>query len=277
MRILAIGDFHAGHLLGLTPPKFQRHDTPYARTLWDYFTAAVRDRGPWDVVIANGDLVDGPGRRDTTKHLTTDMHAQTDMAVEALRQTECSDIRIVRGTGYHTDYSCNFEDFVADALGVPAYDDLPLEIHGRRFHFRHHVGRSDIPYGQYTQLGKEKINEALQAEFEGYDAADVIVRSHVHYCVRTGVADAHRGIMREAITLPALQLRGPEQSSYTRQLRTWLYHVGITEIVVSPDGLVWMQPHPLPIVHYAPRRYECLTPTTGSRSLSRSRKTSRKG
>ena len=49
---------------------------------------------------------------------------------------------IIRGTGFHTDGHTSYEDIIADAFGVEAYDELRLEIHKRLFHIRHVVGRS---------------------------------------------------------------------------------------------------------------------------------------
>lgn len=255
MRILIASDFHSGHLLGLTPPP---HHYPYQETLWSYYVDAVQDNGPYDAAIFNGDLIDGPGKKETTHHLTTDTRKQVKMAIQAIEAAQAPTNFIVKGTGFHTDTDGNDEEFIGDAVGCSVQDELRLEIHGRKLHARHVVGRSDIPYGQYTQLGKELINDLLQAEFEGYEDADILIRSHVHYCVRIGVADGIRGVMREAITTPALQLRGPLQSGFTRKLRTWLYHVGITVINIEP-GRLDIRPVILPITTYQRREYTCLT------------------
>lgn len=272
MRLLAIGDLHCGSLWGLTPPGYRREDAPWADTLWRYYCEALADNGPYDAVIANGDLIDGPGRKETDGHLTTDIGKQTRMAVTALQQTGCDRMYIIRGTGYHTDHGGALEDYVADAIGAQVSDELRLEVYGRKLHVRHVVGRSDTPYGQQTQLAKEQVNDILRGVFDEYEDADVIIRSHVHYCVRSGVADGARGIVREAITLPALQLRGPGGTAFTRRLRTWLYHVGITTVDIDEAGRVDIRPHIFPIRLFEKREYECLTPT---QSQSRSQKKSK--
>jgi len=64
------------------------------------------------------------------------------------------------------------------------------------------VGRSIIPHGRFTALGRERLWNVLWAEHDEYPKADIIVRSHVHYyggCF---------GSNWEAITTPALQ--GPK-------------------------------------------------------------------
>jgi hypothetical protein len=225
------------------------------------YTGFLEELGKVDAVVFNGDLIDGEGKKDTAAHLTTDITEQMDMAEEAISIVNAGKRFFVRGTGFHTDASGNLEQKIANRFGTDAHDDLRLKIHGRKLHFKHVVGRSDTPYGQHTQLQKDLINDVLQSEFEAYDAADVIVRSHVHYCVESGIGDQDRGIMRKAITTPALQLRGPVQSEFTRKLRTWAYHVGVLLIEIDKTGEVYFRPRFFPIKIYSPKErvYNCLT------------------
>lgn len=261
-RLLVLSDTHCGHLLGLTPPDWVGpQNKQWAEPFWAMFREAVDELPRLDAVVYNGDLVDGPGKKDTENHLTTDMNNQLDMAEVIVSSVKTRRRYFVRGTGFHVDNTGNLEEIVARRFDATAQDELRLQIHGRRLHFRHVVGRSDIPYGQYTQLAKEQINDLLQAQMEDYDDADVLIRSHVHYCVQTAVADGNRGLVRHAVTTPALQLRAPIQGPYTRKLRTWLYHVGILYIEIDTSGEVYIRPRIFPIKLYTPheRRYECLT------------------
>lgn len=261
-RILVESDYHAGHLLGLTPPDWWTERTrPWAEPLWEARKAYLEQLPRVDDHILNGDLIDGPGKKDTAAHLTTDVIEQIEMAEQAALMPRAKRRWVVKGTGFHTDNGGALETPFARAIGTTAEDELRLEIYGRKLHSRHVVGRSDVPYGQYTQLGKELINDLLQAEMEGYEAADILIRSHVHYTAHISVADGVRGIMRHAITTPALQLRGPLQSEYTRKLRTWLYHVGALLIEIDKTGEVFLRPHIIPIKLTAPtlRKYTCLT------------------
>ena len=261
-RIIVESDYHSGHLLGLTPPEWwSDYNREWARALWDARKAFLDQLPRVDDHVINGDAIDGPGKKDTAAHLTTDIIDQVQMAEQAALMVRARRRWVVKGTGFHTDSGGNLERPFATAIGTTAEDELRLEIHGRKIHLRHVVGRSDIPYGQYTQLGKDMINDLLQGEFEGYPGADLLIRSHVHYCTRVGVADAVRGLMREAITTPALQLRAPLQSEYTRKLRTWLYHVGLLLIEIDKTGEVFLRPHIIPIRLTAPsaREYTCLT------------------
>jgi hypothetical protein len=245
------------------PPRYHTEEhAHYQRPFWQFYDNTLRQIGKVDVTVANGDLIDGPGEKGSELHATTNINSQVNIAREVLGHIRTKQLYIVRGTGYHTDRQASYEQFVAEAFNRDAHDELRLEAYGTRMHFRHVVGRSDIPYGQYTQVGKELINEILQAEFENYDQADLLARAHVHYSTGIWVMDGASQMMRQAFTAPGLQLRGPKKSSFTRGLRTWLYHVGVTLIELSKkDPMPIVRPIIFPLQLYAKseREYICLT------------------
>jgi len=235
---------------------------------WQFWTSALKQIGRVDLAVFNGDLIDGPGRKDSTKHVTTDLGEQVSMAVEIVQAVKADRKKIVRGTGFHVESGTNFEDIIARELRLKACDEYRAEVYGRRLHWRHVVGRSDIPYGQYTQAGKELTNEQLQAEMEDYPAADILLRAHAHYCV--GISQLHgaTGMLRQVWVLPGLQLRRPV-SAYVRGLRTWMYHVGVTLIEVEPSGEVFVRPICFPIREYAAIKYDALMGARGARGRKR--------
>ncbi|WP_143305506.1 hypothetical protein [Marispirochaeta aestuarii] len=256
-----INDMHCGHLLGLTPPDWHRNDcTSWQIPAWHFYQSIVEQIGPVDDLIVNGDAIDGPGKKETTSHLTTDIGEQCRMAEQIISLPKADRIHIVKGTGFHTDGDTAYEDILAGAFGLKAHDELRLEVYGRKIHVRHVVGRSDIPYGQQTQMQKELINDILQAEFEDYQSADILLRAHDHYCFKVETADSRRGFMRIVYIAPALQMRGPRQSSFTRKLRTWKYDFGISLIEIDQKSReAFIRPFLMPIKHYARREYLCLT------------------
>lgn len=259
-RLLVMSDLHCGDATGLTPPKWHNDEFgDFQRPFWEWYVGTVKSIGPVDALVLDGDLIHGPARRDSAGHLTTNVKKQTKMAAECIKQVETKRRYIVRGTGYHTDHGGPLEDYIADSFGIDAEDELRLEIYGRKLLFRHVVGRSDIPYGQYTQIAKEMINEILQGSFEGYPAADINVRAHAHYSVMVSVGDAVHGRERIALVNPALSLRGPEVTSFVRGLRTWLYHVGMTLIEIEDNGEVFIRRRFFKSSEYLKRGYECLT------------------
>ena len=258
-RLLMISDLHSGHLLGLTPPEYHCEKYPWQKSLWYWYLAAIEMIGPVDDLVVNGDAVDGEGKRDTAAHLTTDVRKQQEMAIHAIEKIRYNRIHIVRGTSFHVDGPMSYEDDIADAFGTKANDDIRLEIYKRLHHYRHVVGRSDTPYGSHTQIQKEVINDILQGEFENYPSADVLGRSHVHYCDGTWEADQTRGIVRHAFTSPALQLRGPIDSAFTRKLRTWKYHAGVILVETAKNGEVFIRPLIMKQTMEQRREYICLT------------------
>lgn len=259
-RIVVTNDMHCGDILGLTPDEWQCEEyRPFQKPGWDFYKDATEQIGHVDLHVSNGDILDGPGYKDTTHLLATDIKQQQKMAEKAMSMVSAKKKVIVRGTGFHSDGHKAYEDDVADAIGCNVYDEFRAEIYGRLFHFKHAVGRSDTANGAFTQMQKEQTNDILQAEFEEYPSADVMIRAHVHYCYEARTADSSRGIMRTVYTAPALQMRGPRQNSFTRRLRTWKYDYGLTLIEVCKETKeVFIRPILMPIKQYNKREYICL-------------------
>ena len=259
-RILVTNDSHCGDKLGLTPEEWHCEEYKhFQKPSWYFYLNAIEQIGHVDLHVNNGDLLDGPGYKDTTHLLTTDISEQQKMAEMVLSAVSSDKKVLVRGTGFHSDGHKAYEDDVANSLGCMIYDEYRPEIYGRHFHFRHVVGRSDTPYGSHTQLQKEMTNEIMQAEMEEYKSADVLIRAHVHYCYQASMADSSRGIMRHVYSAPALQMRGPMQNAFTRKLRTWKYDYGVTLIEVCKETKeVFIRPLLMPIKKYNRREYTCL-------------------
>lgn len=259
-KILVESDYHVGNLAGLTPPSMFREDCrSWQEPFWNWRQETLRQIGPVDDHILNGDLVDGEGKKGAAYHLTANVKKQQEGAIENMEQVKAKRRHVVRGTGFHSDSGLPFEDAIAEAFHTEATDDLRLEANGRKIHARHVVGRSDTPYGQYTQVAKELTNELMQSNFEGYEPADVLIRAHVHYHALVSVGDGVSGHPRVAFTNPCLELRGPVSGPYVRKLRTWLYHVGMTLIEISESGEVFVRPIIYPLERYIDRGYKCLT------------------
>jgi len=94
---LLLGDFHCGHLVGLTPPEYQHKFLQNSATksnkwykisksLWSAFTGILKTLPPLDFLVINGDMVEGKGPRSGgTELITSDMHAQCDMATQIIQ------------------------------------------------------------------------------------------------------------------------------------------------------------------------------------------------
>lgn len=245
-RILALGDTHCGNLLGLTPPGWLCAESPPTQApMWAWYLEQVKAIGPVDVLVVNGDAVDGEGKKETLGHLTTDIDKQVDIAAACLEPIKAKRTFLTFGTGFHVVGASNYERRLAERLGAPIADTTLLETEGMRFNFRHVAGRSDIPYGQGTQLYKEVVRDMLQSVIEEYPCADVVVRSHVHYYLRIERST------RNAVSLPCFQV--PE-SVFARGLRTMYYDIGLVLFTVD-KGRVTVEPRLMPLKIVRRREY----------------------
>ncbi len=192
-RVVIVSDFHCGHEVGLTPPKWNPtfeadHSSEYRAYMWDKYSTAIRSLQPIDVLVANGDLIDGRGEKSGSLELIVlDRHTQAMMAAEVIREAKADKVFITRGTDYHVGKEESWEDVVAERVGaVRVGDIINLDVNGLMFQFRHHIGGSQTPIGRTTPLTREAVWNALWNVRKGFPLADVIVRSHVHYHAYTG-------------------------------------------------------------------------------------------
>jgi len=240
-RVLVISDFHSGHVLGLTHPGYDfttGHKTQTAhyqvrRTIWSWYKERVMKLKP-DIVICNGDCIDGKGDKSGgTELLTLDRDEQCEMAIAALQAIpRRPKLFMSYGTGYHTGNNEDWEDIVAremEAEKIGAEDTI--DVNGLLINYRHHVGRSGIPHGRHTAVAKEKLWNAIWAERGEYPKADVIIRSHVHYYNYAG------GPSWLGLTTPALQGYG---SKYGARRVTGTVDVGMVHFdVKGKDDWTW--------------------------------------
>jgi len=219
---LLLGDFHCGHLIGLTSPDYQLKVAPksttkrnkwytIAKDLWAYFEAIVDQLPPLDFIVANGDLIEGKGKRSGgTELFTSDMKEQCDMAVSVfdfLRERCCKkEVKIVGtyGTDYHTATDGDdWENLIARDAGFHKIGSQEwVEINGCVLNIKHHIGSSSIPHGRGTQILKEMLWSQLWAETALQPKSDVVIRSHAHYYMQVDNGD------RVGMILPALQGMG---------------------------------------------------------------------
>jgi len=212
-RVLAIGDMHCGHFAGLTPPPWQvqyAHNAPVRfkqrsimqREAWDHFESVVKSLGHIDVMIVNGDSVDGKGKRSGGVELiTTSTTEQAEMASECIKFVGASEVHMTHGTGYHvTTDGEECEDWIAREAKATIGDHVWLDINGCVFDVKHHLGSSSIPHGRATQLAKEYVWNRLWEEIDGAPKGNIFIRSHVHYHIHVGDS-----LNYLAMTLPPLQ------------------------------------------------------------------------
>lgn len=249
-RVVAIGDLHCGHYAGLTPPVFQYRCTVGPNYLrkrgalqfecWSWYSKTLASLQPIDVLIVNGDMIDGKGTRSGgTELVTSDMQQQADMAAMCILEAKASKIICTYGTPYHVSADGDdMESIVASKVDATIGGHEWIDVNGCVFDVKHKVGSSQVPHGRHTAIAREHLWNQLWAERDEAPRADVILRSHVHFYDFCGSDDFL------AMTLPALQ--GPGSKYGSRQC-SGIIHYGLVHFDVDDDGGYSWQPHILKI------------------------------
>lgn len=213
-RIVVLSDLHCGHGVGLTPLKYRnvpagmRDDKKEKllrkqAELWQWFDATIKKYREADLLVVNGDAVDGQGKRSGgTEQITVDRHNQVNIATTCVKHLMPKKVLMTYGTGYHTGDDEDWEDLVADQVGAEIGAHKWVDVNGKIFDFKHHIGSSGIPHGRHTAVAKERMWNLMWAIRKEAPRADIVVRSHIHYHNYCG------GRNWLAMTTPALQGMG---------------------------------------------------------------------
>ena len=203
-RIVVIADMHCGHLAGLTPPEWQK--TAYQKKFWGWYAKEAKKLKGVDVLIVNGDAIDGNAPKSGGSELiTTDRLIQAQMAAEAIKQFNPKKVYMLYGTAYHVGQQEDFEEVVVkdlslSGISVNIRDILHANIGGLVFNIRHKAdSRSRIPH---TRKGPtlDMLWDSLEAQMTGGEKSDIVIRSHNHYYALTETA------LGFAVSTPCLQL-----------------------------------------------------------------------
>ncbi|MFH0821260.1 MAG: hypothetical protein V2B18_00785 [Pseudomonadota bacterium] len=198
-RVVIWSDMHCGHRAGLTPPgwqyqaessdaelaKFAKHQA----LTWDFVTRKIDELKPIDILIVNGDLVEGKGEKSgATELIVADRQKQAEMAAECIKYVGAKNTIITYGTPYHGGVTEDFENDVAkevkaDKIGGHEW----LDVNGVVFDCKHRIASSSIPHGRHTAPARDVLWNFLWAlEEEGQPKSDIFIRSHVHYFTYAG-------------------------------------------------------------------------------------------
>lgn len=187
-RLVVISDTHCGHVAGLTPPAWQfqaERNEKYARiqhVMWKWYKETLESLKPIDLLVLNGDAVDGKGTKSGgTELITSDRNEQINMAIECISIAEAEKVMMTYGTGYHTGIDEDWEDVAAGKIGAEIHSQPSIDVEGVIFDFKHKISSSVIPHGRHTGPARDKLWNILWAEKKLRPKADVLIRSHVHY------------------------------------------------------------------------------------------------
>ena len=208
-RVGIFADLHCGHRAGLTHPNwFSSGQTDkgmaaltYQREMWKAFTSEVKKRKPFDAAVWNGDLIDGRGERSGGSDIIEpDRTEQVEMAVRVIEFVGAKKNFITLGTRYHAGKLEDWERMIARQVDGDIKAHQFLSVNGLVLDVKHKVAGSTIPHGRLTAPERAKMwNKVWSLREDGQPAADVAIRSHVHYSTQT---KTELGV---GFTTPALQ------------------------------------------------------------------------
>jgi len=254
MRIVAVSDFHSGHIQGLTSPNYflkiprdsnsvtkkrKKIAAIVERQVWKQYVNIIKSLGHIDISFCVGDLIDGRGQRaGGTELLTTDCYEQCDIAIEALKVINADKYFFVYGTPYHTGKGEDFEAIIADKFHAEISDYLNIKVKKVVFDLKHKMSGSSVFTGKGTGLLKE-INSALLWEMSGAgNHVDVCIRGHVHYpfCLFDPVFNKYGFILpalqwsskygaRQCLGVIALGLLHIDINDKSGEIENWKFHL----------------------------------------------------
>lgn len=213
--LLVISDLHSGHLAGLTPPDFQLKPAAtitkrnkwvkIQRALWREYTKTIKLIGSVDVLLVNGDCIDGRAEKSGGVEVwSANRDEQCDAAIRCIEEISARKIIMTFGTGYHVsgsgeDYEMQIADALHNVEKIGAHEWF--SINGCVFDAKHHISDTTAPH-LTPPLGREAVWNQLWNIRNEQPLADVVIRSHIHRHFSIQTADYC------AMTTPALQGMG---------------------------------------------------------------------
>jgi hypothetical protein len=147
--------------------------------MYKFYKETIDFLKPIDVLIVNGDTVEGKGKKSgSTEVLTADRGEQASNAACLINEADARVVEMTYGSSYHTGVSEDWEDEVAkEVVNLDKVESVGYyKIGNLIFQARHFVGRSSVPYGRMTPLAKQHIWNVLWKERGEYPRVDVILR-----------------------------------------------------------------------------------------------------
>jgi len=177
-------DLHCGHKTGLCHPDWWggcRSVVNELDRVWTWFIKSLKEAGPLDCAIINGDAADGPGVKNGQECIISDLNQQQLCVAEIIRTINAPVVYMTFGTPAHvtTSQGYELEKGIADILKVTIKRQLWIKVDGYVLDVRHHpAGNSTVYPGNPLQKEREAN---LKWHMEGVQPkATHIIRSHTH-------------------------------------------------------------------------------------------------
>lgn len=207
-RLVVISDLHCGHRAGLTPEQYQKKNKTgflakianLQAEMWKWYCEKITECQDIDVLIVNGDAIDGHGEKSGgTELIEPDPNAQIEMAAECIEFAKAKNIIVINGTPYHTGRETDYECILAKDINAHYANHEFVECDGVKFDFKHKTSSSVIPHGRWTGPQRAALWNSLWAERGIQPNVNFLIRSHVHYYT------LGENFGKTVITTPALQ------------------------------------------------------------------------
>jgi hypothetical protein len=249
-RGIVVSDIHSGSIYGLQPPKFETFSSvtveqnvgqQFLWQCWLDFAKRVKEFKP-NFVIVNGDVVDGPQKKNQGTELALIAPGdQVRAAIETLdvlrKAAPKAKFYFTQGTPYHVGEWGDHEEAIAGALDATPYlsvgtgklcrEVLWLAMEGVILEAAHHISGGTGFY-RLTSLDREAQWSAISAKdaTKGIPKADLLIRSHVHNFAYGEHAS------KQVLTTPCWEL----QTRYARKHSVHRLHPDIGGIMIEVDG-----------------------------------------
>ncbi len=257
MRVGILADAHVGSAFGPWPPEAElsiggRHQPNIGQQyLVENWYRIAEELPALDVLILNGDIIDGQQPKDRGRYLVEEDPLYQARAAHLLLQPFLAKSRVrycTEGTGYHEGDGAMAAEWLAREIGAVNKDEhhcwdwLLLEMGGLNWDIAHR--QSIMMRYRSTAMEREMQFSAMLS-----DSADVLVRSHNHsYAYLQMVSD---GGLQHSVSTPAWQLQTHFARTSISPNRLFSSQLGM--VVLETEGKA-VFPRPFLFAHPPMRR-----------------------
>lgn len=232
-----LADLHCGSKWGMLPPDDPSHKQNVGqRYLWECWEWIASNWPRLDLLVLNGDLIDGPQSKSRGHGiLTADLSEQAEMAERCLRplvdKLRPRKIARTAGTPYHEgrDGALKLLDShlgILQSRVAEECDPFDIDLGGTVVNVKHHPEGSAALYVGTVQ-DRETIWATIAEHRQGLPEAKILVRSHLHMYGRFD------GCGKKHVITPCWQLA----SAHAKKARYYRWHPTVGGVLLRRDPL----------------------------------------